>query len=139
MLIHHQLYAIGGFDGENRLSSMECYHPENNEWTDMPSMKYSRSGAGVAVLNQVSCKVGCLIPRLINFYFIIFEQYIYVVGGFDGTRQLSSVERFDTDNKIWETITPMKTSRSALSVNVIDGKVYAMVQFCMFCSLAFWQ
>lgn len=54
-------------------------------------------------------------------------QYIYVVGGFDGTRQLSSVERFDTDNKVWETVTPMKTSRSALSVNVIDGKLYAMV------------
>lgn len=84
---------------------MECYHPENNAWTDMPSMKFSRSGAGVAVLNQ----------------------FIYVVGGFDGSRQLSSVERFDTDKQIWETITPMRTSRSALSVNVIDGKLYAMV------------
>ena len=40
----------------------------------MPPMKYSRSGAGVAVLNQ----------------------FIYVCGGFDGTRQLASVERFDT-------------------------------------------
>lgn len=53
---------------------MECYHPENNAWTDMPPMKFSRSGAGVAVLNQ----------------------YIYVCGGFDGSRQLASVERFDT-------------------------------------------
>ena len=53
---------------------MECYHPENNAWTDMPPMKYSRSGAGVAVLNQ----------------------FIYVCGGFDGSRQLASVERFDT-------------------------------------------
>lgn len=75
----------------------------------MPSMKFSRSGAGVAVLNQ----------------------YIYVVGGFDGTRQLSSVERFDTDRQVWETVTPMKTSRSALSVNVIDGKLYAMVSSAM--------
>jgi hypothetical protein len=40
----------------------------------MPPMKYSRSGAGVAVLNQ----------------------FIYVCGGFDGSRQLGSVERFDT-------------------------------------------
>lgn len=108
-----QLYAIGGFDGENRLNSIECYHPENNEWTTMAPMKFSRSGAGVAVLNQ----------------------YIYVVGGFDGSRQLSSVERFDTDQETWETVTPMKTSRSALSVNVIDGKLYAMVslneEICM--------
>lgn len=89
---------------------MECYHPENNAWTDMPSMRYCRSGAGVAVLNQ----------------------YIFVVGGFDGARQLSSVERFDTDRQAWETITPMKISRSALSVNVIDGKLYAMVSCCYF-------
>lgn len=103
-----KLYAIGGFDGEHRLASMECYHPENNAWTDMPPMKFSRSGAGVAVLNQ----------------------YIYVCGGFDGSRQLASVERFDTDRQTWETQTPMKTSRSALSVNVIDGRLYAMVGFC---------
>lgn len=102
-----QLYAIGGFDGEHRLTSMECYHPENNAWTIMPSMKSSRSGSGVAVLNQ----------------------YIYVVGGFDGSRQLASVERFDTDKHIWETVNSMKTARSALSVNVIDGKLYAMVFF----------
>jgi hypothetical protein len=61
---------------------MECYHPENNAWTDMPPMKYSRSGAGVAVLNQ----------------------FIYVCGGFDGSRQLGSVERFDTGE------TPRRTS-----------------------------
>lgn len=36
------------------------------------------------------------------------------------------MERFDTDNKVWETVTSMKISRSALSVNVIDGKLYAM-------------
>lgn len=75
----------------------------------MPSMKYSRSGAGVAVLNQ----------------------YIYVVGGFDGSVQMASVERFDTDRQTWETVMPMKTSRSALSVNVIDGKLYAMVSSIM--------
>lgn len=123
---------------------MECYHPENNEWTDMPAMRYPRSGAGVAVLNQVS-KIPhdyemFYGPKQLNDSQLImtfsFEtnsmlisqlQYIYVVGGFDGTRQLSSVERFDTDNRVWETVTPMKTSRSALSVNVIDGKLYAMV------------
>lgn len=104
-VVNRLLYSIGGFDGEHRLNSIECYHPENNEWTDMPSMKVARSGAGVAVLNQ----------------------YIYVCGGFDGSRQLSSSERFDTDRQIWEEVTPMKISRSALSVNVIDGKLYAMV------------
>lgn len=60
-----KLYSIGGFDGEHRLSSMECYHPENNAWTDMPPMKFSRSGAGVAVLNQFIYV--CMLPNSKNY------------------------------------------------------------------------
>lgn len=103
-VVNRLLYAIGGFDGENRLNTVECYHPENNAWSYVLPMKYQRSGAGVAVLNQ----------------------YIYVVGGFDGTRQLATVERFDTDKQMWDEVKAMKIARSALSVNVIDGKLYAM-------------
>lgn len=47
-VINRLLYAIGGFDGNERLASMECYHPENNEWTILPAMRIGRSGAGVA-------------------------------------------------------------------------------------------
>lgn len=45
-VVNRLLYAIGGFDGENRLNSVECYHPENNEWTMVNSMATQRSGAG---------------------------------------------------------------------------------------------
>lgn len=68
------------------------------------SMKCSRSGAGVANLGQ----------------------YIYVVGGYDGTRQLNSVERYDTERDIWEHVSSVTIARSALSVTVLDGKLYAM-------------
>lgn len=47
-VVNRLLYAIGGFDGKERLTSIECYHPENNEWTILPSMRIGRSGAGVA-------------------------------------------------------------------------------------------
>lgn len=47
-VINRLLYAIGGFDGNERLPSIECYHPENNAWTILPPMKTGRSGAGVA-------------------------------------------------------------------------------------------
>lgn len=98
------LYAIGGFDGSNRLNSVECYHPENDEWTMVSPMKCSRSGAGVANLGQ----------------------YIYVVGGYDGTKQLNSVERYDTERDIWDQVSSVTIARSALSVTVLDGKLYAM-------------
>lgn len=106
-VVNRLLYAIGGFDGEDRLATMECYHPENNAWTILPSMKIGRSGAGVAALNQ----------------------FIYVVGGFDGRIQLSSVERYDTEQQVWDSVATILIARSALSLTVLDGKLYAMGGF----------
>ncbi len=45
-VVNRLLYAVGGFDGTNRLRSMECYHPENDEWQFLASMNVTRSGAG---------------------------------------------------------------------------------------------
>lgn len=98
------MYAIGGFDGLIRLNCVECYHPENDEWTFVSPMKCARSGAGVASLGQ----------------------YIYVIGGYDGTQQLSSVERYDTELDAWENVNSVSIARSALSVTVLDNKLYAM-------------
>lgn len=70
----------------------------------VPPMKCSRSGAGVASLGQ----------------------YIYVIGGYDGKSQLNSVERYDTEHDVWENVSSVSIARSALSVTVLDGKLYAM-------------
>lgn len=53
-------------------------------------------------------------------------HFIYVVGGFDGKRQLSSVERYDTERQEWQLIASIKIARSALSLTALDGKLYAM-------------
>lgn len=45
-VVNRLLYAVGGFDGCKRLSSVERYHPENNEWKYLASMNSTRSGAG---------------------------------------------------------------------------------------------
>ena len=68
------------------------------------SMQNCRSGSGVASLGQ----------------------FIYVVGGFNGKSQMNSVERYDTERDTWEFVSPLSTARSALSVTVLDGKLYAM-------------
>lgn len=46
-VINRLLYAVGGFDGANRLSSCECYNPERDEWRTMAPMNTVRSGAGL--------------------------------------------------------------------------------------------
>lgn len=45
-VINRLLYAVGGFDGASRLSSCECYNPDEDEWKTMASMNTVRSGAG---------------------------------------------------------------------------------------------
>lgn len=45
-VINRLLYAVGGFDGANRLGSCECYNPDRDEWNSMASMNTVRSGAG---------------------------------------------------------------------------------------------
>lgn len=39
------------------------------------------------------------------------------------------VERYDTENQIWETVDSIKIARSALSLTVLDSKLYAMGGF----------
>lgn len=124
-VVNRLLYAIGGFDGVNRLATVECYHPENNAWTSLPSMAIGRSGAGKSNFSgrgDFLLTFHCLGVAALN-------QYIYVVGGFDGQAQLSSVERYDTEQQIWEMVAEIRIARSALSLTVLDGKLYAMGGF----------
>ncbi len=50
-VFNHYLYAIGGFDGENRLRSTEYYSREVGKWTLAAPMNTPRSGTGAACLN----------------------------------------------------------------------------------------
>jgi kelch-like protein 19 len=45
-VVNRLLYAIGGYDGHNRLATAECYHPENDAWNLIKPMSITRSGAG---------------------------------------------------------------------------------------------
>lgn len=46
------IYAMGGFDGVNRLSSVERYDPQTNQWTLITSMNTERSDACACVLHN---------------------------------------------------------------------------------------
>ena len=45
-VVNRLLYAVGGFDGQNRLCSVELYNPEKDEWNYVAPMNTTRSGAG---------------------------------------------------------------------------------------------
>ena len=44
------LYAIGGYDGQTNLNSMEIYDPKLDEWKFATNMSGHEGGVGVGVI-----------------------------------------------------------------------------------------
>ncbi|XP_051878903.1 kelch-like protein 18 [Pristis pectinata] len=101
-MVNGLLYAIGGFDGQSRLSTVEVYNPETDTWTKVASMNSKRSAMGTAVM----------------------DGHIYVCGGYDGISSLNSVECYAPETDKWVTVTPMSACRSAAGVTVFEGRIY---------------
>ena len=58
-----KMYAVGGYDGVDTLSSLECFDPLMGQWSMiLAAMNTARHSRGVAVL----------------------EWKMYAVGGYDG-------------------------------------------------------
>jgi len=73
------LYAIGGFSGHHRLSSVEKYSLTEPNWSFVAEMMCPRS----------------------NFASVIAENTIYAIGGFNGTHTISYVESYDPILNMW--------------------------------------
>ncbi|KAK6014201.1 kelch repeat protein [Ostertagia ostertagi] len=54
------------------------------------------------------------------------DDFIYAVGGSDGTQCLNIVERLDPRVGKWELLRPMSTHRSHLGSAALDGYLYAV-------------
>ena len=46
----HCIYVAGGYDGQNRLNTLEQYNPDADKWTNMAEMKENHAGCGLAVV-----------------------------------------------------------------------------------------
>ena len=68
-----KIYIVGGFDGNNCISTVEMYDPSQDRWFMLPSMSISRSG--------VSC--------------ISHRGYIYALGKLEGSTKVSIVWQSD--------------------------------------------
>ena len=56
--IDGKLYAVGGWDGDRALDSVEQYNPQEDKWTTLDCMKYSRRDAKTARVGRYLCVVG---------------------------------------------------------------------------------
>ena len=76
-----QIWAIGGFNGNLRVRTVDVYDPTKSEWNLGPPMDARRSTLGAAVLNGK----------------------LYAVGGFDGSTGLDTAEVYQekVNLKLW--------------------------------------
>lgn len=63
------LYAVGGFNQNGNLGTVQSYNPASNLWTDLPPLPTPRSGAAAAAM---PCPVG------------VAGNCVYTSGGFTG-------------------------------------------------------
>lgn len=98
------VYAVGGFNGQIRVRTVDVYEPKTNRWTSCASLEARRSTLGAAVLNGL----------------------LYAVGGFDGTIGLQSAEVYSPLSRTWRPIAPMSTRRSSVAVAALGGLLYAV-------------
>ncbi|KAJ8925469.1 hypothetical protein NQ315_009303 [Exocentrus adspersus] len=101
------VYAIGGCDAWNCLTSVEVYNAEQDVWQPSKPIITARRGCGVAV----------------------FNNKLYVVGGSDGSHSLNSTEIFDEQTQTWMVGPIMTTPRANVEVAVVGDRLYAVGGF----------
>ena len=98
------IYSIGGYDGSQRLNSVERYDIETNQWISISSMNQARS-------RHTAVSIG---------------ESIFVIGGWNGNSTLNSVEMYDTQSNKWMEITPLNTARYYLAAAVCGNSIFAI-------------
>ena len=100
VVLDGQLFAVGGYDGTQHLSSVECYSPCNDQWMSIAQMKSNRCYVGTAVM--------C--------------GKLFAVGGYDGLSLLDTFESYDPLVQEWTLMPSMATSRCDMGVAVLFGQ-----------------
>ena len=95
------IYVHGGYDGQRRLLSIECWTPSAGVWEVLPPMKDNRTVVAAVVI----------------------ASKLYVCGGWDGEQRLRVIERYDMGACTWEALPPMEERRSHPAVANLIKKV----------------
>ena len=90
------VYAIGGYDGETQLNSVERYSPASDVWITISPLIHRRSALSATVL--------C--------------GKLYVVGGYDGEGFLNTLEEYVPEQDCWKLVSSMNLGRSGAGIAV---------------------
>ena len=98
------IYVLGGYGGSDMTcqSSCERLEADMKTWTVIASMKTQRRALAAVALSSS----------------------IIAIGGYDGSKYLNSVERYDLASGQWSFLRPMHQSRCALSAVLSPDQKY---------------
>ncbi|XP_078512370.1 kelch-like protein 35 [Lissotriton helveticus] len=145
--LHGKLYAVGGFDGFHRLSTVECYDSFSNSWTFIDAMLEAVSSAAITpCMNKLyviggamddyanTDKVQCYDPeegtwtlvsstpfcqRCVNA--VTLDNTIYVIGGL-----LMNIFSYNPSQNIWMEVAALPGPLESSGVTVCGGKIYIL-------------
>uniref|UniRef100_A0A1I7ZLE3 BTB domain-containing protein n=1 Tax=Steinernema glaseri TaxID=37863 RepID=A0A1I7ZLE3_9BILA len=148
-VLHRDLYAIGGFDGHDRLRTVEVMRSDTHQWEEIAPLNNKRSALAAAALNGRLYVCGgydgiCSLASVEVFNassgkwtlgismgnprsasgIAVVDDRLFVVGGHDGMSIFDSVECFNPENCEWSAVAKMKSRRCRLGATALDGKVY---------------
>ncbi|XP_063813049.1 kelch-like protein 35 [Pseudophryne corroboree] len=145
------IIIIGGYDGKGvlKLPYIDSYDPKGGQWTAISAVPgYTKSEPAVCTLKDNiymsgghinSHHVWMLNVHVNNWVMIgllntgrwrhgmvTLKGQIYCVGGFDGLKRLSMVERYNAFTNAWSPVAPMlEAVSSAAAVSYMD-KIYVI-------------
>ena len=86
--MQNRLYAIGGYNGQERLNTVEVFDAVTKRWSKVIKylwkVVYNKEEIQVAAMNCKRSAVGA----------VALGNHLYVCGGFDGISSLDTVERW---------------------------------------------
>ncbi|XP_061698501.1 kelch-like protein 6 [Syngnathoides biaculeatus] len=111
-----RVYALGGFDGVNRLDSVEAYDPFHNRWTQVAPL-----ALGVSSFAAAS-----------------FDKWIYVIGGGpNGKLATDLVQCWEPGTDFWELRAPIPIETKCTNavsfkncIYVVGGALHTMYRYC---------
>ncbi|XP_069831630.1 kelch-like protein 24 isoform X1 [Dendropsophus ebraccatus] len=98
-----KVYVVGGYDGQNRLSSVECYDSFSNRWTDVAPLKEAVSSPAVT-----SC-VGKL---------------FVIGGGPDDNTCSDKVQCYDPDTNTWLLRASIPIAKRCITAVSLNNLIY---------------
>ena len=151
------LYAIGGYDGDKALKSVEKFDPKDGKWrmvAEMPSRREDLSHACVVYNNNIVVMGGvddngtvlatgamyspdtdnwrpmqaALLREKRGLSLSVVGGVMFAVGGEDRNDQnLEMVMMFDTNSQSWQHWHPMRGGRAGHAVGVVRRQLAAAI------------